>query len=170
MCCVKIWIIKLKVIFIGTAWKVERSHSNERKKSSFQPCGKDKFESLCKRFSCRANFFYYKQLKNINAMWSERHLLLPISQVSKIVLLLGDKDVLIWRVSLEYYPILQAVLLGQWPCAGVQSSPALCKMFLWSWSEAVCPELAVVTAFPFFVLGEQPLHIGSHTKSWSLCL
>lgn len=115
----------------------------------FNHVGKISLNLSVKDLVAELIFFYYKQLKNINVMWSERHLLLPISQVSKIVLLLGDKDVLIWRVSLEYYPVLQAVLLGRWPCTGVQSSPALCKMLLWSWSEAVCPELAVVTAFPF---------------------
>ena len=38
-------------------------------------------------------FFYYKQLKSINVMWPERRLLLPISQVFKMLLLPGDKDV-----------------------------------------------------------------------------
>ena len=73
---------------------MERSHSNKREKNLvFNHVGKISLNLSVKDLVAELIFFYYKQLKNINVMGTERHLLLPISQVSMMVLLLGDKDV-----------------------------------------------------------------------------
>lgn len=123
------------------------------KKSSFQPCGKDTLEFICKRLCCRDNFFFYcKQLTNINLLRPKRQLLLTIRQVSKTWRCLY----LTWRVQLKYCSVLQTASPIGCPCvwdADVQRSQALWQnapvIMAWSstssWPWSPAPGLATLT-------------------------